>query len=135
MQHTLSIVLLLLLYAVAIGQTRPLNEDAVRYLEFLHEEEQELHFQLEHGEITPQLYRRAILRIKILKEFVSFYGRRNQPLPELHVVTTEEVELLVTGGMKKLKQARPGKSLDGSWRYLKRLYREGILFYVLERCP
>ncbi len=128
-----TVALLLLLSVVAVGQIRPLNEDAVRYLEFLREEQQELEFQLEREEITPELYRRANARIKILKTLVSSYGRSDRPLPEFYVVTAEEVENLVEGGLQKLKHARPGQSLDGSWRYIKRIYREGVLFYVLER--
>lgn len=128
-----AVALLLLLSVVAVGQVRPLNEDAVRYLEFLREEQQELQFQLEREEITPQLYRRANARINILKALVGSYGRGDRPLPEFYVVTAEEVENLVEGGLRKLKQARPGQSLNSSWRYVKRVYREDALFYVLER--
>ncbi|MCS6885375.1 MAG: hypothetical protein RMM17_05990 [Acidobacteriota bacterium] len=107
------------------------SEQVIRYLEFLQEEERELRFQLARDELTWKDYRLAQDKIAILKRLVEGYGRSGQPLPELYVVTQEEM-LDFVPDKKRLKRLRRGDSVGEKWKFLKRVYRNATHYFVLE---
>src|SRR5947209_135210 len=90
----LTLLLLMIITIAASGQERPLRSDAVRYLDFLRDEQIELDFQLRHGEISRPSYQRATDRISILRELVNGYGRDASldHLPDLFVVPADEID-------------------------------------------
>src|SRR5262249_40894671 len=85
-------------------------------------------------EITRPFYLRATQRLHILRELVLRYGRANPngPLPEYHVVYSDELDNLIPDGRKKLKGIKPGGMIEGNWKYLKTVVRGGS-FYIIDR--
>jgi hypothetical protein len=134
----LMLIILMLWFSLPIQAQEQTNlaqrADAARYLGFLNDEQQELNFQLQHGEVTRNYYQRATDRLNILKALISSYGRSNNPgpLPEYHVVPISELNGLIPDGRNRLKRSRSGEVIDQRWRFLKVISRSEI-FYVLER--
>jgi hypothetical protein len=124
--------LILLLCMAAVGRQSS-GSEVERYLEFLREEQAELDFQLQRGEVTRPFYQRVSQRLRILKELILKHEKNGEgPLPEYHVVPIEELDGLMPDGRNKLKRARPQQVIDGKWRFLKTVLR-GETFYILER--
>lgn len=104
------------------------------FLDLMRHEEDELEFQIRHGEITRKEYTRSKSRIAIHRltvlNLVKESGR--DYVPELHVVAAAEVEQLIEDGTAALKGIKPGDVIKEKWRYLGSAHR-GEVFYIFER--
>lgn len=128
------IFLSLLANSFVLAQGEIIHSDAEKYLEFLREEQAELDFQLKHKEISRQTYKRASIRISILKELITKYGQDSEQykMPEYHIAIEKDLELFILDGQKKLKNAKPNQIIDKNWRFVKTITK-GETFYILER--
>jgi hypothetical protein len=104
------------------------------FLSYVKQEEDELNFQIKRGEISRKGYVRAKTRFSILRQAVLDRVRktREDRVPEFNVVTAEEVESLLPGGLESLKGARPGQKIGEKWGYVGSITR-GERFYIVER--
>ncbi|HEY7543929.1 MAG TPA: hypothetical protein VID27_03560 [Blastocatellia bacterium] len=104
------------------------------FLDFLQQEEQELEFQIHHDEISRHDYTRAKNRFAIMRETVLGIVRKNGQdiVPELHIVTAQEIDQLTDKGASVLRGIRAGAIIEDTWRYLGRVTR-GETFYIFER--
>src|ERR1044072_8205969 len=104
------------------------------FLELCHHEEEELEFQIKHGEINRQDYIRSKNRIAIQRQMVlkrvKDTGEDN--VPDLHVVTATEIDQLIDGGIKGLKNVKIGGVIADKWIYLGSVNR-GEIYYTFER--
>ena len=104
------------------------------FLELMRHEEDELEFQIKHNEISRRDYLRSKTQIAIHRQtvldLVKESGEDN--VPELHVVTTSEVDQLIEDGTNLLKTIKLGEQIGTKWRYLGSVHR-GEIFYIFER--
>ena len=104
------------------------------FLEYCRHEDNELDFQIRHNEIGRKEYQRSKNRIAVHREAVLKIVRESQAdvVPELHVVTEDEVDALIEDGTRLLKTLKPGAMVNEKWRYVTRAVR-GETFYIFER--
>jgi hypothetical protein len=104
------------------------------FLQLMRHEEDELEFQIKHNEISRRDYARSMAQIAIHRQtvldLVKETGEDN--VPELHVVTTAEVDQLIEDGTRLLKTIKRGELIGTKWRYLGSVHR-GEVFYIFER--
>ncbi|MEW6128548.1 MAG: hypothetical protein AB1757_16030 [Acidobacteriota bacterium] len=120
-------------------QAQPLQEteygpEVKSFLELCRHEEEELEFQIKHGEINRQDYMRSKNRLAIQRQMVlkRIKDTGEDVVPDLHVVTSAEISQLIEGGMKAVKGAKPGTLIASKWLYLGSANR-GETYYIFER--
>lgn len=135
------LLIFLLLAQPARGAGLPLQSPSNDYgpevsafLGLTKDEEEELEFQLQRGEISRKDYLRAKRRIAIHRQTVLDIVKKSgeDVVPELHVAAATEVDQLIENGTQALKGARPGAILNDKWKLVSIVTR-GELFYVFER--
>jgi hypothetical protein len=106
------------------------------FLDFMRHEEDELEFQISHGEITRKEYVRSKHRIAIHRQTVlSLVEETGQDyVPELHVVAAIELDQLIEDGTAAIKGIKRGDVIRQKWRYVGSEKR-GEVFYIFERLP
>ncbi len=120
------------------GQARALQgeygPEVKSFLELCRHEEEELEFQIKHGEINRQDYIRSKNRLAIQRQMVLKRAKDTgeDTVPDLHVVTATEIEQLIEGGMKALKGVKPGGLIADKWLFLGSVNR-GEIYYTFER--
>jgi hypothetical protein len=104
------------------------------FLELCRHEEEELEFQIKHGEINRQDYIRSKNRIAIQRQMVlkRVKDTGEDIVPDLHVVTATEIDQLIEGGMKALKGVKIGGLIAEKWIYLGSVNR-GEIYYIFEQ--
>ncbi len=104
------------------------------FLRLMQHEENELEFQIQHNEISRKDYTRAKHRITLMRETVLDIVRKSGAdiVPELHIVTSAELDQVLDGGLKSLRGVKAGSIVEERWRYLGRATR-GEIFYIFER--
>jgi hypothetical protein len=104
------------------------------FLELCRHEEEELEFQISHGEINRKDYIRSKNRLSIQRQMVlkRVKDTRIDEVPDLQVVTAVEITQLIEDGMKALKGAKVGTIIADKWVYLGRVIR-GEPYYIFER--
>lgn len=104
------------------------------FLDLCRHEENELDYHLAHDEISRKDYMRSKNRIAIHRQMVLKLVRESgaDVVPELHVVTSDEVSQLVEGGVKAVKATKPGEVIGKKWLYHGGVNR-GETYYVFER--
>jgi hypothetical protein len=104
------------------------------FLSLTRDEEEELEFQIQRGEISRKDYTRAKRKIAIHRQMVLHIVKETgeDVVPELHVVTASEVDQLIEDGTRALKGAKPGAIINDAWKLIATVNR-GELFYVFER--
>ena len=118
----------------AVAQTGSHGPEVQSFLELMHHEEDELEYQIKHDEISRQEYLRSKNRIAIHRQTVLniVSQRRQDSVPEIHVVVAEEIEQLIEGGLDAVKGLKRGDSIGEKWRYLGTALRSET-FYIFER--
>jgi hypothetical protein len=98
------------------------------------DEEEELEFQIQRGEISRKDYIRSKRRIALHRQTVLDIVKKSgeDVVPELHVVAATEVDQLIEDGTRALRGAKPGAVLNEKWKLISVVTR-GELFYVFER--
>lgn len=118
-----------------------LAQDAINYgpevksfLELCKHEEAELEFQLSHQEINRKDYRRSKNRLSIQRQMVlkRVKDTGEDEVPDLHVVTADEITQLIEDGSKAIKGAKVGAIIADKWIYLGSVNR-GEIYYIFER--
>jgi len=104
------------------------------FLEFLRHEDDELEYQIQHGEITRRDYvrsknRHAIQRQAVL-QIVKETGQ--DVVPDLYVKTAAELDQLIEGGVRALRGVKRGDVIRDKWRYYGKAAK-GEVFYIFER--
>ncbi|HJQ23967.1 MAG TPA: hypothetical protein VKA60_08635 [Blastocatellia bacterium] len=104
------------------------------FLELMRHEEDELEYQIAHNEISRAQYTRAKARIAIWRQAVLNIVKESgaDVVPELHVVTTAEVDELIEQGTRALRKIKRGDIVNNKWRYIGSVTR-GQVFYIFER--
>ena len=104
------------------------------FLELCHHEEVELDYQIKHNEISRKDYTRSKNRIAIQRQMVLRQVEESGKdlVPDLHVVTADELSQLIEDGLKAVKGAKPGKVIAKKWLYLGTANR-GEAYYIFER--
>jgi len=104
------------------------------FLNLTRDEEEELEFQIQRGEISRKDYVRSKRRIAVHRHTVLEIVKKSgeDVVPELHVVAAAEVDQLIENGTRALRGAKPGAILNEKWRLVSVVTR-GELFYVFER--
>jgi hypothetical protein len=104
------------------------------FLELMRHEEDELEYQIAHNEISRPHYLRARSRIAIHRQAVLDIVKQTgeDVVPELHVVTAEEMAELIEGGTRALRGVKRGQLVNSKWRYIGNATR-GQIFYIFER--
>jgi hypothetical protein len=120
--------------AVCALQSDGYGPNVKSFLDLMRQEETELEFQIERGEISRGEYTQAKSKIAIMKQTVLDAAKKTGQdiVPELHVVTASEVGQLIEGGTRALRGVKVGNDIAGKWRYLGRAVR-GEVFYIFER--
>ena len=104
------------------------------FLDFMRHEEDELEYQIKHNEISPREYVRSKSRILIHRQTVLNLARETgeDRVPELHVVTAQEIDQLIENGTSAIKGIKRGDVIKEKWRYMGSVHR-GETFHILER--
>src|SRR5262245_51615905 len=104
------------------------------FLDLMRHEEDELEFQIKRKEISRRDYVRSKTRIAIHRQAVlNLYKETGEDrVPELHVVSLDELDQLIEDGTTTIKGAKPGAIIKDKWRYIGNVHR-GETFYLLER--
>ena len=104
------------------------------FLDLCQDEERELEFQIEHDEISRQEYQRAKSRIAVHREAVLNIVKRTgtDVVPELHVVTADDIDELIEGGTALLKTLKTGDVIREKWRFIGKTTRREP-FFIFER--
>jgi hypothetical protein len=104
------------------------------FLDFMRHEDDELEFQIQHGEITRRDYVRAKNRHAIQRQTVLNIVKETgaDVVPDLYVVTTAELSQLIEGGARALRGVKRGDIIKNKWRYHGSLSK-GEVFYIFER--
>jgi TonB family protein len=133
---------ILLLLALTFGQAaraaqrqKPAYGPAVTaYLVNLEEEIKELDFQLRHQEISRRDYGRTrarlLLQFKYVERLVA--ESREDSVPELQVLTADEVSALLLGGAEVGGELRAGEMVNTHWKVIA-VEQRGEKFFVLAR--
>src|SRR5215510_8544652 len=112
-------------------QSNAYGPEVKSFLELMRHEDDELEFQIKHNEISRRDYNRSKAQIAIHRQtvldLVKETGEDN--VPELHVVTTDEVDQLIEDGTRLLKTIKRGEQIGPKWRYLGSVHR-GEVFYI-----
>lgn len=120
--------------ALAAQKNSEYGPEVKSFLQLMRHEEDELEFQIKHNEISRRDYLRSKAQISIHRQtvldLVKETGEDN--VPELHVVTTSEVDQLIEDGTHLLKTIKRGEQIGTKWRYLGSVQR-GEIFYIFER--
>jgi hypothetical protein len=119
---------------ISWSQSPRYGPEVKAFLSLLKQEEQELEFQLKNREISRSEYVRSRNRIEVHRGAVLSHARKTgeDSVPEYHVVTVDEVELLIREGETALKGLKPGSVIKEKWRYVGSATR-GELFHIIER--
>jgi hypothetical protein len=120
--------------ATCARQANGYGPEVKSFLELMRHEEDELEYQISHNEITRPHYLRARSRIAIHRQAVLEIVKQSgeDVVPELHVVTAEEMAELIEGGTHALRGVRRGQLVNNKWRYIGSATR-GQTFYIFER--
>jgi hypothetical protein len=104
------------------------------FLDLMKQEEAELEYQITHNEISRRVYLRARNRIAIHRQAVVSRAKESgvDLVPELHVVTAEEMGHLIENGQQMLRRIKRGDLINEKWRYLGSVTR-GVAFHIFER--
>jgi TonB family protein len=106
------------------------------YLVNLEEEIKELDFQLRHQEISRRDYGRTrarlLLQFKYVERLVA--ESREDSVPEIQVLTGDEVSALLLGGAEVGGELRAGEMVNKHWRVVA-VEQRGEKFFVLARPP
>lgn len=115
-------------------QSNDYGPEVKSFLDFMRHEEDELEFQIRHNEISRREYVRSKSRIAIHRQAVLNQARETgeDRVPELHVVTPQEIEQLIEGGTSALKGLKRGDVIKEKWRYFGSVHR-GETFHIFER--
>ncbi|HSB10898.1 MAG TPA: hypothetical protein VLM38_15535 [Blastocatellia bacterium] len=133
----LAVLLQLVVWLVAVGQTPKANEygpEVKSFLDLMRHEEDELEFQIRRREISRRDYVRSKTRIAIHRQTVLELARETgqDDVPELHIVTGQEVDQLIENGTAAIKGIKRGDVVAQKWRYLGSVHR-GETFHIFER--
>jgi hypothetical protein len=106
------------------------------FLELCHHEEVELDYQIKHNEISRKDYQRSKNRIAIQRQMVLKRVEESGEdlVPDLHVVTTDEISQLIEDGLKAVKGIKVGQVIARKWKYLGTANRHEV-YYIFERVP
>lgn len=120
--------------ATCARQSNGYGPEVKSFLELMRHEEDELEFQIAHNEISRPHYQRARSRIAIHRQAVLDIVKQTgeDVVPELHVVTAEEMAELIEGGTRALRGVKRGQLVNSKWRYIGNATR-GQIFYIFER--
>ena len=104
------------------------------FLELMRHEDDELEFQIQHGEITRRDYvrsknRHAIQRQAVL-QIVKETGQ--DVVPDLYIKTAAELDQIIEGGARALRGVKRGDVIKDKWRYYGKAAK-GEIFYIFER--
>jgi hypothetical protein len=144
MKITRAALILLAAVQISAGQSSAFSYQAPRqaefgpevesFLEYCRAEEHELEFQLAHNEITRREYTRSKNRIAVHRDTVLRIARASKvdEVPELHVVTADEVDALIEDGSRLISTLKPQAVIADRWRFISKVTR-GEVFYVFER--
>jgi hypothetical protein len=133
--------LLLILLLVNSPLARAQDPQAVNYgpevksfLELCHHEEVELDYQIKHNEISRKDFLRSKNRIAIQRQMVlkRVDDTGEDLVPDLHVVTADEISQLIEDGLKAVKSAKVGAIIAKKWKYLGTANRTEA-YYIFER--
>jgi len=126
--------LTLLPRATFARQSNGYGPEVKSFLELMRHEEDELEYQISHNEISRPHYQRARSRIAIHRQAVLDIVKQTgeDVVPELHVVTADEVAELIEGGTRALRGVKRGQLVNNKWRYVGSATR-GQIFYIFER--
>jgi len=115
-------------------QSNNYGPEVKSFLELMRHEEDELEYQILHHEISRPHYARAKSRIAIHRQAVLDIVRQTgeDVVPELHVVTTTELDQLIEEGTRALKGIKRGGIINNKWRYIGSVTK-GQVFYIFER--
>jgi hypothetical protein len=131
-----SVFFLLLLFKgfVAQAQEPAYGPEVKSFLDLCHHEEEELDYQIAHNEISRKDYLRSKNRIAIQRQMVlkRVADTGEDLVPELHVVTVDEISQLIEGGLKAVKGAKVGAVIAQKWKYLGTANRQEA-YYIFER--
>lgn len=117
-----------------LSQDETYGPEVKSFLELCRHEEEELEFQIKHGEINRQDYMRSKNRLAIQRQMVlkRVKDTGDDVVPDLHVVTSTEISQLIDGGMKAIKGIKTGTMIANKWIYLGSANR-GETYYIFER--
>ncbi|MFY9574462.1 MAG: hypothetical protein WAV20_23930 [Blastocatellia bacterium] len=120
----------------ALGQSNSYGPQVKSLLDLMRHEEDELEFQIKHGEISRREYLRSKGRIAIHRQTILDLVKETGEdlVPELHVVAFSELDQLIEDGTKIIKGIKRGDVIKDKWRYLGIVHR-GEPFYIFERVP
>ena len=115
-------------------QSNGYGPEVKSFLDLMRHEEDELEYQILHNEISRPHYVRAKSRIAIHRQAVLNIVKETgaDVVPELHVVTTAELDELIEQGARALRGVKRDDLINGKWRYLGSATK-GQVFYIFER--
>lgn len=126
----------LFLHTAQAGQKKKTFHGPVisAYLANLEEELNELEFQIRHQEINRRDYERARARLLIQQRYVPrLAGERGEDIvPELQVLTSDELAALMLGAEGEVEQVRLGTVLADNWKIIG-IEQRSDRYFVMER--
>lgn len=130
-------LLLSIAWLPAIAQNSQSNGRGLEvksFLDFMRHEEDELEYQIKQNEISRREYLRSKTRIGIHRQTVLNLASETgeDRVPELHVVTAQEIDQLIEGGTTAIKGIKQGDVIKEKWRYFGSVHR-GETFHIFER--
>jgi hypothetical protein len=113
---------------------RGLGPSLTAYMGFIDDEEAELRYHLDNDEISEAEYRVASARLAVTRAAALRIARdrKDDVVPELVVLQTEELTQVLPEGEAAVRNKRPGERLNDTWIY-HGTSRRGVVFHVLER--
>jgi hypothetical protein len=134
LRSLLCIATLVALGVHSLGYTPQYGPEVRAFLDLCKDEERELDFQIEHNEISRPEYQRAKNRIAVHREAVLSIVNRTgaDVVPELHVVTADDIDELIEGGTALLKTIKTGDVIREKWRFIGKATRREA-FFIFER--
>ena len=125
---------LLIICAARAAQTNGYGPEIKSFLDLMRHEEDELEFQIKHGEISRREYLRSKNRIAIHREavlnLVKEAGR--DFVPDVYVAAASELDQIIEDGTSLIKGIKTGDVIKDKWRYLGSV-RRGETFYIFQR--
>lgn len=121
-------------FAVVADQEHDYGPEVKSFLDYMRHEDDELEFQIHHGEITRRDYLRAKNRHAIQRQTVLNLVKETgaDVVPDLYVVTAAELTQLIDGGARALRGVKRGEVIKNKWRYYGSVTK-GEAFYIFER--
>jgi|ERR1051325_5912902 hypothetical protein len=115
-------------------QAAKFGPEVKAFLELCHDEEVELEYQIKQNEISRKDYLRSKNRIAIQRQMVLKRCEETGEdlVPDLHVVTADEISQLIEDGLKAVRGAKVGTVIAKKWKYLGTANRNEA-YYIFER--